>query len=505
MKKYKFLLWGFVLATVFSSCRKQLEEVSSPSALSESQVLTDPGAAQTLYNGVYGRFRTYVPAFFQLGELRSEIWADGVLGEAADGGSRQYYTQNISNLNVPATNWANLYNLLYQVNNVIRLFPQSNLPATQRDRQVAEMYGMRAYIYYTMLQTWGAVPLTTEPVTTIVNAPETFKRRTSADTIMIQIKADIEKSLTMFAGNNSFPSSNRVYWNRLATLTLKGDVFLWSGTNMGGGNADITIAKNALQEIIALESPTLQLNSNYRDIFDPSKKANNPEIIFGVNYALNQAENTYFRDLFTINGANKASYTTRPGVTTPTVQDTLPFVAGATRMSLTTAMRNKLISGPLDQRIGGTFIFLYTPNTTILRGEMLRKWIGRVNGASQLYDNDFPIYRYADVLLLMAEAKSKLGEDPSAEIVKIRARGYGAGAPIFVSGTITDNVNAVLEEGLREFVGEGRRWWALRRAGDSYVFANVPTLTASPTAKLLLPISLGMMTSDPLLTQTTGY
>jgi hypothetical protein len=68
-------------------------------------------------------------------------------------------------------------------------------------------------------------------------------------------------------------------------------------------------------------------------------------------------------------------------------------------------------------------------------------------------------------------------------------------------------MNAILNEYLREFIGEGKRWWALRRAGDSYVYANLnPTyFSANSTAKFLLPLSVGMLTADPLLKQTAGY
>ncbi len=510
MKKYKsLLLWilGLAFTTGITSCKKNLEEVIPQNTLSLSSVLTDAGAAQTLYTGVYSDLRTYQATLFNLGEMRSDIWADGVFTESGDPTSTQYYTHNISTLNVPAGNWAGFYNLLFQINNVIKLFPNGPIPAAQRDRELAEMYGIRAYIYYTMMKTWGAVPLSTEPISTVANAAETYKARTSADSILIQIKSDIEKSLTLFNGNNAFPSGNRVYWNRVATLVLKGDVYIWSGTLMNGGTADLTSAKAALQEVENLQSATLNLNANYADIFSPNKKSNNPEIIFALSYELQQAENTYFRGLFTINGGNALllSFSTTAGA--PTVAQTYPFVAGGNRVGINSTMLARLTSGPADQRVSNSIRVMYASGTSSVRGEMLAKWIGVVNGSSELYNNDYPIYRYADVLLLMAEAKTKLGQDPSPEINQVRTRAYGAAAPAFVNGTITDNLNAILEEYLREFIGEGKRWWALRRAGNQYVFNNInPVYLNSGNAyKLLLPITSGMLNNDPLLSQTVGY
>lgn len=54
-----------------------------------------------------------------------------------------------------------------------------------------------------------------------------------------------------------------MYWSRIASLILKGYVFIWSGTNLGGDNADLNVAKNTLQEVRNLEGVTLGLAANY--------------------------------------------------------------------------------------------------------------------------------------------------------------------------------------------------------------------------------------------------
>ncbi|UJH92950.1 RagB/SusD family nutrient uptake outer membrane protein [Antarcticibacterium sp. 1MA-6-2] len=109
----------------------------------------------------------------------------------------------------------------------------------------------------------------------------------------------------------------------------------------------------------------------------------------------------------------------------------------------------------------------------------------------------------------MAEAKNHLGEDPSEEINLIRQRAYGEdydpAQHAYASGSQTENMNAILEERLKEFIGEGKRWWDLRRAGDDFVFQEIENLDQSTSYKLELPITLDMIANNLLLEQTEGY
>ncbi|GAB4036244.1 RagB/SusD family nutrient uptake outer membrane protein [Spirosoma gilvum] len=467
MKKHTLfvtLTGCLILSASLFSCQQRLSEVVPQTSLNQSLVLSDANAAQTLYTGVYSSLRTYQATFFQLGEMRSDLWADGLYTESEDGTLKQLWSHNISANNVPFTNWAGLYTLIDRINTVIKLFPNAPLAENIRNRYLAEMYGLRAYVYYTLLKTWGSVPITTEPVTSVDNLSDLYRERSTPEAIMQLIKSDLEQSLTRFAGDNSF-TTKRVYWNRAATLTLKGDVFIWSGTHMGGGSADFTTARTALEEVKALS--TLSLQTAYADIFDPTKKANNKEIIFALSFE--KAESTMgtygsFQVNTTQAGTLVLDPTPGPAVT---VSSAYPYVAGASRVGLSQAMINRL-SDPKDSRIRASFRVMYR-NTTgnPIAGILLTKFIGRVDAGTQLYDNDFPIYRYADVLLLLAEAKAKAAVDPSAEINAIRARAYGTGFTAYTNGSLEANMNAILEEYLREFIGEGKRWWALRRAGNA--------------------------------------
>lgn len=507
MKKINIFYLPIISALlILTACTKKLEEVVPQDAISKDLVLKDPDAAMTLYHGAYGLLRSYNSNLFQLGEMRSDIWVDGLFTESVEGGFQNLYRHNISTLNVPFANWGGFYNLIYNLNNIINVFPQTPVANDIKTRALAEIYGMRAFVYYTMLRTWGPIPLNTEPIETINNATDTYKVRTSPDSVMALIKADVEKSLELFGSTNTLSTSKRVTWSRIATQVLKGDVYLWSGTHMGGGNADLNTAKTALNEICNLQGTNLNLNANYAHTFDPTRKTNNPEIIFALNYELGQSTMGLFGS-FLVNAiqANTLSF---EKASTPSVSSVYPFVTGANRVGLNQVMINRLTAAPADQRITNTFRVFYSNTSPFsTRGVLLTKYIGSTSGTTQIYNNDYPIYRYADVLLLLAEAKAKLGEDPSPEINAIRQRAYGSAFTPFVSGSVPENMNAILEEYLREFIGEGKRWWALRRAGDSYVYANINPAYLSPSsaAKFLLPISMSMLNADPLLTQTPGY
>ena len=495
------------------SCKKELQEVQPQDSIITASAISDPNVAQGLYLGVYTSLRGTAATLFQLGEMRSEIWADGIFTETGNATYIPLYNQDISALKAPFGNWGNLYYLLYQINNVIKIFPQTSLAVAQRNQELGEMYGLRAYAYYTLLQNWGPVPLVTEPLTAAGNLTSLYKPRSSMDSVMGQIKKDIETSLTLFNGNNAF-GPKRVYWNRAATLTLKGDVYLWSGTLMNGGTADLTTAKNALQEVENLQGTTLGLLSSYPAIFDPTKKPTNTENIFGISYELNQAQNTNFSD-FRCNVTQASTLIFDPG--TPSAQlvsVAYPYMsAGNNRVGFSTGLLAKLTGGPADQRLSGTYRIMYgTATGNPVRGIMLTKWMGRTNANAQLYDNDYPVYRYADVLLLQAEAKAKLGMDPSPEINLIRQRAYGSTYTHYVNSSVDNNMQAILEEQLREFIGEGKRWYALRRAGDQWVFHYIKpsylsqaTVTSGKGPTLQLPIPVSMLSGDPTLTQTPGY
>ncbi|MBB4081084.1 hypothetical protein GGR28_003731 [Lewinella aquimaris] len=487
----------------FSSCESQLELVA-PSELTAAGFWDSETGARAAHTGLYGTLRGENSTLWLLGEIRSDVWG----GQTFESPSNlDLIESNINVSNVPFNGWAGIYSNIYRVNDFIANVEDIDF---NRDEDKAHLqgqaYGIRALYYYTLLKTWGDVPIATEPL--VSTDPEGLSKvRAPQSEVMALIKSDLETSLSFFGDDGSFWEGKRVYWSKAATLALKGDVYIWSGTLLNGGEADYREAKEALQEV---ETLGVDLAENYADLWSTSNE-NNAEFIFALQYEKDEATNFYslmtgrtteIQPQFDSDGNPLADY----------------IVNGSNRYG-PSEKTLILTDDEADSRKAATFTRLYTddnggagyPTYTADKyfGSIIAKFDGSLDGSIRITDNDVPLYRYADVLLLLAEAKNLLGEDPTEEVTRIRKRAYGdnydESAHGFTTGSQEENTRAILEERYKEFIGEGKRWWDLRRAGDQYVLEQVEFLSTDNAYKLVLPISLDMIGRNPLLEQTPGY
>ena len=124
-------------------------------------------AAKSVHSGVYSRFRSYGYTMWLMGELRSDIWG----GKGIENSHNQdLYTNDINITKVAFNNWGNWYTMLHYINDFIKNAPQTSFSnENEKKNMLAQMYGLRAYIYYTMLKSWGDVPIVTEPLQNVNN------------------------------------------------------------------------------------------------------------------------------------------------------------------------------------------------------------------------------------------------------------------------------------------------------------------------------------------------
>ncbi len=500
MKKYIYIILALLIV---SSCEEELN-IISPSELTAAGFWDTEEGARTAHTGLYANLRSSAGNLWLLGEMRSDIWGGRTYESASNTGLIE---SNISEATAPFNGWADLYSRIHRINDFLLNAPNVQfVNVDEQNHLLAQAYGLRALYYYTLLKTWGDVPIILEPVGTIDPANLSEPRSSQAE-VMSLIKSDLETSLSTFGSDDSFWTGNKNFWSKAATLALKGDVYIWSGSLLGGGSSDFSTAKTALEQISSLG---ISLESSISDLWGIGSEGND-EFIFSMQYAQDEASNFY-------NSLTGRSTEINPQFDAQGASMSDFIIAGANRygQSEKTIL---LLDDNNDSRKEATFIRLYIddnggagyPNYTepAYFGSIFKKFLGRVIGSERIFENDIPVYRYADVLLLLAEAKNLLGEDPSSEVNLIRERAYGENYNVdtngYSNGSQVDNANAILDERYKEFIGEGKRWWDLRRAGSQYVIDNITFLNSGDEFKLLLPITTDMIGRNPGLEQTPGY
>lgn len=485
MKKIKISLLILLICSLHS-CNIDLEPESQISV--NSFWKTEQDALGGLY-GMYTQFRTFTNSeYILLGEARSEIMGHAL----ANADYRIKYFENSMIESNADRNWKQLYKIVNFANLIIKYVPEiSFVNEKEKNSFLAQAYSMRAFVYFVMVRTWGALPLIDQPVESY--EPDLiYKERTSASEIFSFIKSDIEAAYGLFSDNSY--NSSRSIWSKPALNMLKAEVYLWTGKVAGGGNGDITLALNALEEA---ENSDLELLNDYKSVFSYSNKGNK-EIILAVHYENLEASNNYFGDTY-IAGVDPRMPATEI--------EKIGAVGGNNWWAPTTLFRNQFDNE--DTRKDASFMEIHTQADGKLSyyTSIVLKCRGFEESGVRKFLDDIVIYRYADLLLMKAEAKNALGQDPSSEINKVRQRAFGAnfGEHTFTAGSQNDNDEAILRERLFELAFEGKRWWDLVRFNKA--FEKVPSLAGRESDQYLLlwPLTLETLSLSSKIEQNPGY
>jgi hypothetical protein len=515
MKKYIItILTGICVLGLVSSCRKDLS-LAPVSSITDGNFFQTAEQYDAFMTGIYTNFRTHTESFQRLGEMRADEFAtdpgsgSAFTGEATQGVER-LWQQNlnldnpgVSNFGVPPSGGNSFYYNIDQINLMISKLNSTSIvtPAT-KSAYLGMCYGIRAFYYFQIYRSWGDAIIQTDPISgSTLNLATLAKAASPQADVIALIKADIDRSTTNFGSSYTFTGS-KTYWSKSATLMLKADVYLWTSTR-GGGTADATTAQAALTDI-QTNAPGLQLLASYPAIF--STKGNN-EMIFATHYFNTESSMSWISGTFTPQSGLIANFY-------DSLQNRQFNVAtdnwgGLLRAPVKISTFRQF--NPLDSRRLASIQPAYSKvaGNYKIAGCFVDKYQGTQVSGVRSYDNDWPIYRYADLLLMLAEAKVDLGQDPTTEINLVRARAYGTNYNAATLGYPHQAIDAnpkeaILQERFLEFIFEGKRWYDLRRMGDSYVYAHTTLLPANAYA-LFWPIDRGTLTNNRLLVQTPGY
>lgn len=519
MKKiFTYLLAGASLLPLATGCNSL--DLEPESSITDANYWKSDTHFSAFNVGLLSQLRSRSYYFFILGEPRADIYGDTpYAGEATQGMERlPYNTMNAEN--TVLSNFASMYGVINQINLMIAKTEETGiLDEATKNYYLGEAYGMRAFCYFHLLRSWGDVILHLDYTSgTTIDLSNVQKAASPATEVMAQIKADIASSEAAFGSDYSF-KYGKDYWSLGATKMLKGEVYIWSGKQMAGGSSDYTIAKTALQEVN--NCPNIALEGNFKDVFAYNNKQNE-EIIFAIHNGQDEYAmwGGYYSSLLVPQQAYASLYYDETG--TPMSETEDGELAGLIRLQTKKDIYTKLfregdtrkansVKAVYKKNDDGTLEYLapiaYKYHGTMIAGSSTRSWL-----------DDYPIYRYADCLLLLAEAKALLDEDISTEINAVRERAYGS--EYFAANRATlaypndtgsfyddnefvagdeDPIEAVLKERMRELMYEGKRWYDIRALGYTSKYS-----TANEN-RLLWPINASALTDNPALEQTPGY
>ena len=504
------------------------EPTSSTYWKSEAQI-------QTFLNGIYDDMRNAYNLPFILGETRG-----GTLktGNSSEGESLDYanqITQTLSASVAGTTSWWGIYSNMLIVNQLIYKLEKecSFLSEASRNKYLAPAYGIRAYYYFILYRTYGGIILETEPKVLMggISQEDYYQGRATAEESLQFIKDEIGRSETAFGTSRD---ADVYAWNYYTTQMLKAQVYLWSSKvetmfqdtekNTAGSykpsnkEGDLKVAKEALENIVS--SHKYRLMDNFADIFGFDNKAND-ETIFALYFNMNETTNGFSVMLYQANLWVGNAY---PENSTTAYDNVLTLSGGVHRIEYLEPFVRSFDTE--DSRRTATFLEYYDkPAGEANRafGSVVLKYLGQVYNGVRYSDADVPVYRYADVLLTLAEVENDLGNSAAAAdyINQIRKRAYGDNSHAYTPGSKAEVELTILKERDKEFVGEGCRWFDLIRmqdaSGKPLVFSAdaaypktvdgtaAPVLSSAQSHMVLWPVSRTVIENDNKIAQTYGY
>lgn len=378
--------------------------------------------------------------------------------------------------------WQGSYLGISRANIVLDKVPAIDMDSTTKVRILGEARFLRALFYFNLVRLFGDVPLVTKPVSPDLTPQEIYPFRAPVNDVYAQILED----LSVAAGALPVKYTNTTDKGRAtrgSALGILSKVYLTIKDWQNAG----TTAQTVIQE------GNYGLNDDYAANWKESNK-NGIESVFEVQFFRKSTSET---SQMVISGLPSL-----PGV----------FTAGVEIMLPTDDLMNSFDTN--DYRVQATFFDNYWGYT--FAPHIWKYWdqVAYTPAATSSSGADFMVMRYAEVLLIYAEALNEANGGPTAEAynainqVRERARNGNSAALPDLTGLDQDQFrNAVMLERRHEFVNEGQRWYDLVRTGT--LIDNVKRAkgeAANPTLyNYLFPIPQRERDLNRNLTQNPGY
>ncbi|HEX7977625.1 MAG TPA: RagB/SusD family nutrient uptake outer membrane protein [Gemmatimonadaceae bacterium] len=389
----------------------------------------------------------------------------------------------IAGSNASGGAWGGLYQMITRANLVLARVPAITMDETQKNQILAEAKFLRALGYFYLVRLYGDVPLVLTPEDQAALGP-----RTPSAQVFDQIVKDATEAEAVLPA--TWGSADKGRATKGSAEALLAEQYIW--------RKQWANAAAAAKKII--DGGNYGLQANYINAFLPGSQNRNEEVFAAQSSsatgapAIDIAAWEYPRNM---NPNSNGGW----GTWQPLQTFIDGYQTGDYRKEVS------FFTSGLDPS-GKTVTFLphvYKFRPTARPGQQ---------------DVNWPIYRYADVLLMYAEALNEQGQTaaaiPYVNMIRARARnGTGSEArtsPADLSAALDQAATraAIFDERKWELAFEGKRWFDLVRQGFAVFQAAESTdLTVIPgnikAERMLWPVPQAQIDLNKQLTQNPGY
>lgn len=418
----KILVLASLATLLMTSCGDSFFDLEPASSVTIDKVYKTASDYNVAVIGCYAKLQSQVNFYTECCEYRSDNLS---LGAPTAGTQDRYdidhFTEKPSN-GILSSYWANFNNNVYRCNLLLDQIDGANFAENLKKQYKGETMFIRALNYFNMYRIWGGVPATKH----VVSAAEALKVARYSDEQMFDL---IAGDLKEIVDNNYLPetysSADMGRATSGAAKALLGKVYLtfhkW------------TEAKDILSQLIG----KYQLVSPIAQVFNVDNKNNN-EIIFAVHFnkEIEGEGHSYWYNL--TNASDDTNQTSSLLNTFPT---------GDARKDLITYVQ-------VEKNV-----------------RLMNKFYDTKSPTFKTVGNDQILLRYADVLLMYAEALNEIQYDASEGSLALKylnAVRQRAGISNLTAKQLPTQEKfrkGILVERQREFPYEGQRWFDLVRMG----------------------------------------
>ncbi|NIU73644.1 MAG: RagB/SusD family nutrient uptake outer membrane protein, partial [Gammaproteobacteria bacterium] len=407
---------ALLMVAALGACDEDLLDVLPQDEIAEDIAIVDEETAEAALMGVYSSFQS---DFLYGGDY--VIWTDLLSDDVEHTGTFGSYGQG-DLINVPADNfvvegmWTTTYEGINRANTVIQTVPAvDGIDAGAVDKIVGEAYALRALHYFDLVRAYGGVPVVLTPPASLDDIEELAQAtRASAAEVWAQIEADLaEAKSRLAAAGVSNDERVRVTPGFVDALLAKAHLY----------QEDWAAAETAALAVV--NSGDYDLAGAYGDLFE-ADGAPTAEDIFRIEFIATDAN--VFGYYYQFEGR---------------------FEVGATQEIYTA----------YDQATDARWAYSFD--------ETRSDGIEVVKYPTTVGTEDFHVIRYAEVLLILAEAHAQQNELPEAvgylNMVRTRAGLTGYDLATDLGGSQAQVLDAIYLERRLELAFEGERWFDLVR------------------------------------------